>query len=123
MRSVVFAALVAGVSAVLMAGVAQAGSRDKGYQGQSGGGHKSSNYYRKGGNGTRVRGYARRRGGYSYNAEDTINTYGDSRSNYGSTSSYRFEGTDRQTISGPFDHGFFFDAGISARGGDSPYMN
>lgn len=122
MRSVVLTAFVAGVSALLMAGSVQAGERGKGYQDQ-GGGHKSSRYYRKGGNGTRVRGYVRRRGGYSYSVEDTINTYGDSRSNYGGASTYRYEGLDRQTISGPFDHGFFFDSGIAPRGGDSPYMN
>jgi hypothetical protein len=73
--------------------------------------------------GPKVRSYAARRGGYSYRAEDTINTYGDSRTRYGSTNSYRFWGTDRQSSSGPFDHGFFFDSGIGPRGGDSPYMN
>lgn len=64
-----------------------------------------------------------RRGGYSYSQEDTINTYGDSRSNYGSASSLRDPSLDRQTDSGPFDHGFFFDSGVGPRGGDSPYMN
>lgn len=73
--------------------------------------------------GPKVRGYAARRGGYSYRAVDTINTYGDSRTRYGSTNFFRFWGADRQTSAGPFDHGFFFDSGIAPRGGDSPYMN
>jgi hypothetical protein len=84
--------------------------------------HPKSGYYRRG---PKVKGYVARRGkgGYSYTAADTINTYGDSRTRYGSTSFYRFWGTDRQSSSGPFDHGFFFDSGIAPRGGDSPYMN
>jgi hypothetical protein len=64
-----------------------------------------------------------RRGGYSYNQADTINTYGDARTKYGSISSYRDPEIDRQTEAGPFDHGFFFDSATGARGGDSPYMN
>ncbi|MEQ1578618.1 MAG: hypothetical protein ABL894_13315 [Hyphomicrobium sp.] len=73
--------------------------------------------------GTRVRGYTERRGGYSYNQADSINTYGDSRSNYGSASSLRDPSLDKQSVAGPFDHGFFFDSATGARGGDSPYMN
>ncbi len=64
-----------------------------------------------------------RRGGYSYSQEDTINTYGDSRTKYGSTNTYRDPSVDTQTDFGPFDHGFFFNSGIGNRGGDSPYMN
>lgn len=64
-----------------------------------------------------------RRGGYSYQYSDSINTYGDGRSRYGSASSLRDPMLDRQTNAGPFDHGFFFDSGIAPRGGDSPYMN
>ena len=30
---------------------------------------------------------------------------------------------DRQTPSGPFDHGFFFDSGMGLHGGDSPYQH
>jgi hypothetical protein len=70
-----------------------------------------------------VRGYVARQGGYSYSYEDTINTYGDSRSIYGSTQSFRDPMLDRQTNAGPFDHGFFFESGIAPRGGNSPYMN
>jgi len=29
----------------------------------------------------------------------------------------------KQSQAGPFDSGFFFDSGIRANGGDSPYMN
>ncbi|MFV0299184.1 MAG: hypothetical protein ACK5JT_24040 [Hyphomicrobiaceae bacterium] len=71
----------------------------------------------------KVRGYSKRVGGYSYDYSDTINTYGDSRSKYGSTFSFRDPMTERQTIGGPFDDGFFFDSGIGARGGNSPYLN
>lgn len=70
-----------------------------------------------------VRGYASRRGGYSYSYGDTINTYGDSRSLYGATQSFRDPMLDRQTNAGPFDHGFFFESGTAPRGGNSPYMN
>jgi hypothetical protein len=70
----------------------------------------------------RVYGYAPRRGGYSYEFSDVINTYGQSRVLYGSTNSYRDPFLDRQTPSGPFDHDFFFDSGIAPRGGDSPYI-
>lgn len=73
--------------------------------------------------GAQVKGYVARRGGYSYSQEDTINTYGDSRSKYGGTSFYRDPQLDKQTVSGPFDHGFFFDSAIGARGGDAPYIN
>lgn len=64
-----------------------------------------------------------RRGGYSYNQADSINTYGDSRTKYGSASVYRDPQLDKQTTAGPFDHGFFFDSGMGPHGGDSPYMN
>jgi hypothetical protein len=73
--------------------------------------------------GAKVKGYLARRGGYSYYAEDSINTYGDSRSKYGSASSYRDPSLDKQTDAGPFDHGFFFDSAIGRHGGDAPYMN
>jgi hypothetical protein len=87
---------------------------------RSDGTHAKSSYYRKG---PQVRGYVARRGGYSYTVFDTINTYGNARSRYGSINSYRDPFSDRQTTSGPFDHGFFFDSGMAPRGGDSPYMN
>jgi len=72
--------------------------------------------------GARVKGFVARRGGYSYEANDVVNTYGDSRTRYGSMNAYRDPLSDRQSSSGPFDHGWFFDSGISPRGGDSPYM-
>lgn len=81
---------------------------------------RASKAYRRG---PQVRGYVARRGGYSYSASDSINTYGDNRSLFGGVSSYRGLQFDRQTNSGPFDHGFFFDSGIAPRGGDSPYQN
>jgi hypothetical protein len=66
--------------------------------------HRSSNSYRQG---PQVRGFVQRRGGYSYGAADSVNTYGDARTRYGSNSSYRDSFADRQTNNGPFDHGFF----------------
>ncbi len=83
--------------------------------------HPKSSYYRK--RGPQVRGFTARRGGYSYSAADSINTYGDSRTLYGATQWFRSPALDRQTSAGPFDHGFFFDSGTSPRGGDSPYMH
>jgi hypothetical protein len=83
--------------------------------------HPKASYYRK--RGTQVRGYITRRGGYSYTYADSINTYGNSRTLYGGTWFYRDPMLDRQTSSGPFDHGFFFDSGVTPRGGESPYMN
>ncbi len=117
MRTLIFALAIAGLSASMLAQPVAAG--DRGYHSKNGA-HSKSRYYRKG---PRVKGYSRRVGGYSYNAEDTINTYGDARSNYGSASVYRDQNLDRQTVAGPFDHGFFFDSGIAPHGGDSPYMN
>jgi hypothetical protein len=64
----------------------------------------------------------RRIGFYSYSYRDVINTYGMSRSLYGSINTYRDPYVDRQTPAGPFDHGFFFDSGHLPRGGDSPYI-
>jgi len=59
--------------------------------------------------------YARRRGGYySYRAFDTISTYRSSPPPYLDV---------RQTPSGPFDTGFFFDSAIAPRGGFAPYPN
>lgn len=82
--------------------------------------HRASDYYR---GKPQVRGFVQRRGGYSYSPSDTVNTYGNSRSNFGSNNSYRDPMTDRQTRFGPFDHGFFFDSGGWPRGGNSPYHN
>ena len=75
-------------------------------------------------NGAQVKGYSERRGGYSYSYADSINTYGDNRSIYGGASVYRDPSLDKQTVAGPFDHGFFFDSGVTGpHGGDAPYMN
>ncbi len=117
--SIIAAAVIAIGTAALISQPAEAGSRAKSEPPVIAGGHKKSSYYR----GTRVKGYVERRGGYSYSKEDTINTYGDGRNRYGSAISLRDPKLDRQTTSGPFDHGFFFDSGIAPRGGDAPYMN
>ena len=95
---------------------ANAGSR--GYSGE--GGHQSSTYYR---GGPKVKGYVQRKGGYSYNYEDSINTYGDTNSLYGGTEGFVDPYIDQQTISGPFDKGFFFNSPTGPQGGSSPYMH
>lgn len=77
-------------------------------------------YRRKG---TRVYGYTARRGGYSYDYSDVTNTYGLSRSLFGSMNAWRDPSLDRQTSSGPFDHDFFFDSGIGPRGGNAPMLH
>lgn len=107
-RAIGFA--VAGAIALTLASVAPSAADDRAKASAS----------RKG---PQVKGYAARRGGYSYSYEDTINTYGDSRSLYGATQSFRDPMLDRQTTAGPFDHGFFFESGVAPRGGNSPYMN
>jgi hypothetical protein len=66
---------------------------------------------------------ARRIGFYSYTYRDVINTYGMARTKYGSVNSYRDPSLDRQTVNGPFDHGFFFDSAIAPRGGSAPYLH
>ena len=81
--------------------------------------HPRSGYYRS----PQVRGYTARRGGYSYTYADTIDTYGNPRTQYGGSNLYRDPMLDQQTNAGPFDHGFFFDSAITPRGGNSPYMN
>jgi hypothetical protein len=65
----------------------------------------------------------RRVGFYSYSYRDVVNTYGMSRVKYGSMNSYRDPSLDRQTVNGPFDHGFFFDSAIAPRGGSAPYLH
>lgn len=84
--------------------------------------HPKSSYYRHRGASPQVRGYVIRRGGYSYNYSDSVNTYGSSRTLYGSTPLYRDPMIERQSPAGPFDHGFFFDSAIGPHGGQSPYM-
>jgi hypothetical protein len=63
-----------------------------------------------------------RRGGYSYTKGDTINTYGDSRGQFGRSDSLRDPSLGTQTNSGPFDHGFFYNSGIGLHGGDAPFL-
>lgn len=99
---------------------ADAGGRHHRGAADGSGAHPKSSYYR---GRPEVRGYVKRRGGYSYSKEDTINTYGDARGRFGAANSLRDPSMDTQTRSGPFDHGFFFNSPMGARGGDSPYMN
>jgi hypothetical protein len=68
-------------------------------------------------------GYAIRhkRGGYSYDKADSVNTYGTNRNKKRHVGPPSFR---EQTIAGPFDNSFFFDSGVgSIYGGNSPYMH
>jgi hypothetical protein len=56
--------------------------------------------------------YARRHRGYR--RSDAINTYGHHPPPWAEV---------RQTPSGPFDSGFFFDSGVGPHGGNSPYLH
>jgi hypothetical protein len=102
----VFSAIVISSLALVFASPSEAGSR-----------------HRQVRDGTQVKGFVVRRGGYSYSYTDSINTYGNSRTNNGAADVYRDPSLDKQTTAGPFDHGFFFDSGLGSHGGDSPYMN
>jgi hypothetical protein len=57
----------------------------------------------------------KRIGGYSYKYQDTIMSPSESRR-------FTDPGSARQSVSGPFDSGFFFDSAITKNGGDAPYM-
>lgn len=101
------------VATVLLAPMAAPTTADAGWRDKS--------RYSKSGR-AQVRGYRARRGSYSYSANDVANTDRNSRSRYGSVNSYRDPFSDRQTVAGPFDHGWFFDSAVAPRGGDSPYL-
>jgi hypothetical protein len=110
------------LAAVLLAAAAggasaQSAKSEPGAQGN----HPRSAYYHRA---PQVRGFVQRRGGYSFARGDLYNTYGDNRTS-GATNSYRDNLVDRQTRNGPFDHGFFFDSGITfgGRPSSSPYPN
>ncbi len=118
MRFVLPAVIAVSMVAMSVASPADAGRLSRYSNGD--GAHPKSNYYR---GKPQVRGYVKRRGGYSYSKEDTINTYGDSRGRFGAANSLRDPSRDTQTISGPFDHGFFFNSPKGPFGADSPYMN
>ena len=64
----------------------------------------------------------RKKGGYSYDKSDSVNTYGaPSRRRSAPPGPPDFRD---QTIAGPFDNSFFFDSGVgSLYGGNSPYMH
>lgn len=68
-------------------------------------------------------GYALRhkRGGYSYDKSESINTYGNPARKKRPPGPPSFR---EQTIGGPFDNSFFFDSGVgSIWGGNAPYMH
>lgn len=104
LRLIISASLASGL-ALAAAGASMAGETDNSSQGAAD-----------------AKGKAERRGGYSYTYGDSTNTNGDGRSLNGGAA-YRDPMLNKQTVAGPFDHGFFFESGVGARGGDSPYMN
>ena len=53
-----------------------------------------------------VEGEGARRSGYSYGYAVSINSYGKARTNFGGVAVYRDPNLDRQSETGPFDHGF-----------------
>ena len=55
----------------------------------------------------------KRVGGYSYKYSDTVMSPSEAK---------RFWDPPSQSISGPFDSGFFFDSAQRRNGGDAPYM-
>jgi hypothetical protein len=124
MMKLIGAAILAVVSLAGVAASAQAGSKARTVtEVTPTADHRSSSIYRRG---PQVRGFVQRRGGYSYGAADSVNTYGDARTRYGSNSSYRDGTADRQTNNGPFDHGFFTSgSGIQTNGipSSSSYHN
>lgn len=83
--------------------------------------HAKTGHYR--GGGVKVKGFVQRRGGYSYGYKDTINTYGHGPGRFDYLDPFRDPFSDRQTVAGPFDSGFFFDSPARPHGGDAPYMH
>lgn len=113
MKRIAWAALATGILALgSMTGEVAAGERKARVveQGPQFNEHPNSKYYR--GQGPQVRGFVKRRGGYSYSYNDSVTDYRD-------TSILRDSQTSRRQ-GGPFDNGFFFDSGAS-RYNDSPY--
>ena len=113
MKRIALAAFAVGILATgMMTGEATAGERKTRAveQGPQLNEHPNSKYYR--GQGPQVRGFVKRRGGYSYSYNDSVIDYRD-------TSILRDTQTSRRQ-GGPFDSGFFFDSGTS-RYNDSPY--
>lgn len=124
MRYVLAAVVAVSAVAISAASPADAGGFSR-YSRGDGGAHPKSEYYRSKYRGTpQVRGYVKRRGGYSYTKADSINTYGDAHGRFGSNKAFRDPALEsQQTISGPFDSGFFFNTPKGAFGADAPYMN
>ncbi|MEL6373986.1 MAG: hypothetical protein AAFR04_08445 [Pseudomonadota bacterium] len=122
----VVAAASLAMASLFTAQPAEAGGKKRyhgGYFGSGGYAARRSRAYRLGGRAPQVRGFVRRRGGYSYTYDDAINTTVNNRTTYGSPGVYRDPRLDTQSRAGPFDHGFFFDSGIAPRGGNSAYIN
>jgi hypothetical protein len=124
MKKVGLALALGALALVGLAAAGEAAERRTGSPVATGASHQLTNgrYTRK--RPVVARAYRGRRiGFYSYTYRDVVNTYGMSRVKYGSMNSYRDPFLDRQTVNGPFDHGFFFDSAIAPRGGDAPYLH
>lgn len=115
MKRLAVIAALAGLSSVLVsASPADAGGRryrtvEQGPQLSE---HPNARYYR--GQGPQVRGYVKRRGGYSYNYSDSVVEFRDL--------SILRDYQNSRSQGGPFDSGFFFDSGIQ-RYNESPNLN
>jgi hypothetical protein len=124
MRRVALAAAFAALALVGLAAPGEAADRRAGATAATEASHRLTNGRYTKRRPIAARSYrARRIGFYSYTYRDVVNTYGMSRVRYGSMNSYRDPFLDRQTVNGPFDHGFFFDSAIAPRGGDAPYLH
>jgi hypothetical protein len=124
MRRVALATALAALALVGLAAPGEAADRRAGATVATGASHQLTNGRYTTSRPIAARPYrARRIGFYSYSYRDVVNTYGMSRVRYGSLNSYRDPFLDRQTVNGPFDHGFFFDSAIAPRGGDAPYLH
>jgi hypothetical protein len=114
MTRMILAAAVSAIALSVCSGISLAEERRNARMIPSAGESKSyrAKHYRKR-RPLQVTIYGRRRGGYSYSTSDVT-------SSYRAWSPPPYEHV-RQTPSGPFDSGFFFDSGIGPRGGDAPY--
>lgn len=123
MRRYAMLSVLAGAAALTLFGAsADAGGKKAArsvVETQEGRDVRTSRAYRRA---PQVRGFVQRRGGYSYAASDSINTYGDTQSRYSNYSLFRNGQFGRQSSSGPFDSDFFFDSGVSPRGGNAPFQ-
>lgn len=114
MRRIGVVLAIGAAVALALPGLANADEYKKGPR-KSQAGTSADLYYGKDGSGPRR---FRRVGGYSFGRAEVTGAPP-------SVTAQRLWRPDAplQSPSGPFDYGFFFDSGIQARGGNSPYQN